>query len=92
MMLIVVGIGSYFAFDHYGVLDEYFGPTNIEENIFDADTYAEKYPNAFYKVTDNANGDIFLDPKGGAKPESTIIFLHDQFKNNEDIYKLFSTP
>jgi len=60
----------------------------IEEDIFKVDL--EKYPNKFYKVTDNSNGDIFMDPLGGAKPESTIIFYHDQYKNNKDVYKMFS--
>jgi hypothetical protein len=32
-----------------------------------------------------------MDPLGGVKPESTIIFLHDQYTNNKDIYEMFST-
>ena len=58
----------------------------IEEKLFEVD----KYPNKFYKVTENSKGDITMDPLTGTKTESTIIFLHDQYKNNKDIYLMFS--
>jgi hypothetical protein len=36
------------------------------------------------------DGNIYMDPVEGTKHESTIIFFHDQYQNNEEIYNIFS--
>jgi hypothetical protein len=90
-LFIMLGLGALFYFYLYPVYikkKEFKAALkNIEEDIFVVD---DKMKSKFQKVTQNKAGDISLDPLDGKPPQTTIIFLHDQYKNTKDIYEMFT--